>query len=341
MDLEKLQREPWAFDFFEVLRWFEQEHSDKPRIGDSAARDEEILFLGQDPFVEFPAGNLSGLARDKRGRYRLFARFLGLLGPQGALPLHTTFEARLFLDSGDDAFPRFLDLFNHRFQQLFFRAWSDARPTGQFVRADDDHFAEYVGSAAGIGSDPFRRRDTVRDVAKLSLAGLLGSAVKSASRVEGMLQHVFAVDAEVEQLVGSWLKLETADQSSVGSFNASLGQDTMVGASVYSVQHKFRIRLKVRDLAQFEAFLPAGRHFNELVDLVFFYLGDLLEYEVKLLLPAECAEPVQLGSFGKLGWTTWMRDASVPWSGEVLDDCSFHPAERAAELRQRQAEMAT
>ncbi len=341
MDLDRLSSEPWNFDFFEVLRWFEQEYSAMPRIGDSAARDEEYLLLGQNPFVEFPASNLSGFARDGRQRHRLFARFLGLLGPQGALPLHTTFEAHQFLESGDDAFPRFLDILNHRFLQLFFRAWSDARPTGQFARADDDHFAEYVGSAVGIGSEAFRRRDTVADFTKLSLAGLLGPSVKSASRIEGMVAHVFGVKAETRQLVGSWLKLEPADQTSIGGVNAGLGQDAMVGAAVYSVQHKFRIRLEARDLKQFEAFLPEGRHFDELVDLVYFYLGDLLAYEVQLLLPASCAEPVQLGKSGKLGWTAWMRDAAVPWTQDLLDDCSFHPAERAAAMRRRHAETAT
>ena len=34
----------------------------------------------------------------------------------------------------DDAFPRFLDILNHRFLQLFFRAWADARPVAQHDR---------------------------------------------------------------------------------------------------------------------------------------------------------------------------------------------------------------
>ena len=335
IDLEELARNPWKFDFFEVLRAFEREYHLKPRIGDNAARDEEILLLGQDPYVEFPASNISRFERDGRGRFRLYSKFLGLLGPQGALPLHTTLEAKLFQESGDDAFIKFLDLFNHRFLQLFFRVWSDARPTGQHDRAGEDHFAEYVGSTVGIGSPPYRRRDSLPDLSKLALAGLLGPAVKSASRVESMLEHVFGVKTEVRQMIGTWLKLEKADQTALGGANAGLGLEAMMGSSVYTVQDKFQIRLTVDGLAQFEQFLPGGGYFDKLVDLIYFYIGDLLEYEVRLLLPAEDAEPVKLGSFGRLGWTTWMRDDAAHPPQPLLDDCSFHPAEMAAEKRRQ------
>ena len=64
----------------------------------------------------------------RRAALRVLVKFLGLLGPQGALPLATTEEAHHWLLTRDDAFPRFLDILNHRFLQLFFRAWADSRP---------------------------------------------------------------------------------------------------------------------------------------------------------------------------------------------------------------------
>src|SRR5207244_11417908 len=70
---------------------------------------------------------------------QVFVRHLGLLGPQGALPLSTTEEAYHYALAHDDAFPRFLDLFNHRFIQLFFRAWADARPDRKSTRLNSSH----------------------------------------------------------------------------------------------------------------------------------------------------------------------------------------------------------
>ena len=54
-----------------------------------------------------------------------------MFGPQGALPLTTTDEAYSWLRARDDAFARFVDIFQGRFLALFFRAWADARPIAQ------------------------------------------------------------------------------------------------------------------------------------------------------------------------------------------------------------------
>ena len=91
--ISELEEEPWRFDFFTVLRHIERSYPDRPRIGDSASRSEEFVALGQDPFMDFPASNVGRVDHDAQGRLRLFVKFLGLLGPQGALPVATTEEA--------------------------------------------------------------------------------------------------------------------------------------------------------------------------------------------------------------------------------------------------------
>jgi hypothetical protein len=90
--LDEMQKEPWRFDFFSVMRRLERINRDRPRIGDSAARREEYVTLGQDPYLDFPASNLSRVVPDGQ-RLKVFVKFLGLLGPQGALPLTTTEES--------------------------------------------------------------------------------------------------------------------------------------------------------------------------------------------------------------------------------------------------------
>jgi len=132
--IDDISKEPWRFDFYSVLRRIERSYADRPRIGDGAALRDEYVALGQDPYMDFPASNLSKFAREAEGRFQILVKFLGLLGPQGALPLATTEEAYSWNLMRDDAFPRFLDIVNHRFLQLFFRAWSDARPVGQHDR---------------------------------------------------------------------------------------------------------------------------------------------------------------------------------------------------------------
>ena len=123
--LRSLEAEPWRFDYFTVLRYLERNWRDQPRIGDSAALRDEFVQLGQDPYMDFPASNLARVQRNDGKPLKVLVKYLGLLGPQGALPLATTEEAYHYLLANDDAFPRFLDVFNNRFLQLFFRAWAE------------------------------------------------------------------------------------------------------------------------------------------------------------------------------------------------------------------------
>ena len=236
MRLSDLEQEPWRFDFFAVLRQLERTHPERPRIGDAASLREDYALLGQDPFMDFPASTLSKFERLEDGRMRILTKFLGLLGPQGALPLATTEETYAWWLMKDDAFPRFLDIINHRFLQLFFRAWADSRPIAQHDRPKEDRFETYVGAPIGLGSPLFRDLDTVSDRGKLSFSGLLGAQAKSASRLRAFIRGHFKVEAEIEQFVGSRLLIDEAERSKLGA--ASLGTDTLLGASFYSVQDK-------------------------------------------------------------------------------------------------------
>ncbi len=332
--LQKLRAEPWRFDYFTVLRHLERTFPDRPRIGDSAARREEFVQLGQDPYMDFPASNLARVEENGHQALTIFVKYLGLLGPQGALPLAITEEAYHYLLAQDDAFPRFLDIFNNRFIQLFFRAWADSRPIAQHDRPDADRFIAYIGSAIGVGSSPYQSLDSVPDAVKLEFAGLLGSQAKCASRLAGSICGLFHVKAEIEEFIGTNLVLEAKELTRIGAYSSGLGENVLLGRNVFSVQDKIRIRIFTNGLAQYVRFLPTGDLCEPLADLVFFYVGEQLDWDTELAIPAGAAEPIRIGKFGQLGWTTWM---APNWtSAEAYRrDARFHPAERMKHKRTR------
>lgn len=337
-----LELEPWRFDMLSVLRRAERTFADAPRIGDGEAFRDEYVLLGEDPFMDFPASNIRRTDRDASGRLRLFVQFLGLLGPQGALPLATTDETYVWWLAKDDSFPRFLDILNHRFLQLFFRAWSDARPITQHDRPNEDRFQTYIGATIGLGSPIFRGLDTVADAGKLAFAGLLAPSARSASRLRGAVAGLFGVKVEIEEFVGAFLPFEKEDRTQLGRAHARLGHDALVGTSVYSVEDRFRIHIATSSLAEYERFLPSGDRGELLADFVFFYIGHELEWDVELALPVEAAPPARLGRLGRLGYTTWMGRADRGGDGDgYRRDARFHPAERAAERRRHAPPIAT
>lgn len=332
---DALQAEPWAHDLLATLRRIERSFPDKPRIGDSSARRDDVVTLGQDPYLQFPASNIAVASLDESGRLRLIVKFLGLLGPQGALPLSTTDEAHGWLLERDDALPRFLDVINNRFLQLFYRAWADSRPIAQAERPAADRFEAYVGAMVGLGSPIFRNLDSVPDSGKVAYAGLLAPAARSASRLRNALAGLLGVVVEVEEFVGAFLEFEPADRSRLGGANARLGRDLVLGTSVFTVEDRIRLRIFAADLAEYERLLPGGTSCRPLADLVFFYLGDELEWDVELALPVEAVVPVRLGQAGRLGYTSWMGRGPGKTGGHHRRDARFHPAERVDRTDQR------
>lgn len=335
---DDLKSEPWRFDLFSVLREFERANKDKPRIGDSAVLSEEIVNIMQDPFLEFPASNISKYVEKKDKPPEVYTKFLGYLGPQGALPLDKTIEAFHWNSRHDPSFSRFLDIFGTRFRQLFFRAWADARPVAQFGRRKEDRFYTYIGSIAGIGTNSFFDRDSIDDIAKLGFAGLVGSHIKSGPKLMQLIRGIFNVDVEVEERIGSWLTFEQSDMSSLGSSGYALGENVFVGSHVYSINEKIRISIKAKDLEQYRKFLPSGEISDNLTDLIFFYIGHRYEFDVQLSLPARYAPAAQLGVSGELGWTSWIAPDKDAPEDVYLSNARFNPMEQRE--KSKQVEMA-
>lgn len=325
---EEMQNDPWGTDFFSALRELERGTASKPRIGASTVTKEDIVDLGQDPFVEFAASNVQKF-EDAQGRTpRLYSRFLGFFGPQGALPLTTTVDAYQWSNGRDPSFARFTDIFSNRFLQLFFRAWANARPIAHHDRPDEDRFADYVGVFAGIGVESLKGRDSLDDIAKLPFAGLVNPEVKSASRLRQLIRGIFHVDIDVEERVGSWLTFEPTDRLLMGVSEAGLGVDTYLGDRVYSINDKICVLIRARDLAQYRQFLPSGELFDQLTDLIFFYIGHRFEFDVRLGLPARHAPPTRLGQSGELGWTAWVVPNNAAGDDVYFEDAHFNALER-------------
>jgi type VI secretion system protein ImpH len=328
---DELIAEPWRFDLFSVLRRLERENAKRPRLGQARKLTDEFVALCEDPYLEFPESNVAAADADPSGRLRLKVRFLGMFGSQGPLPLSTTHEAYSWLLERDDAFPRFVDIFQRRFLELFFRAWADARPVAQNDRPDEDRFRAYIGSMIGIGTKAFRDADSISDFAKLPFAGLLAARVRSASRLRSLLSSFLNARVEIDEFAGCWLTLDGSELSRLGQANSRLGEECVIGASVYSVNEKFRVRVFVRDIAHFREFLPGSSLAEEIADAIFLNIGDEYDWDMELAIPAGQITAVRLGredQKAQLGWTSWMAPNWSQSDQTYRRDARFHVVSR-------------
>ncbi len=117
---------------------------------------------------------------------------------------------------------------------------------------------------------------------------------------------LFGARVEIDEFVGAWLTLDASERSRLGARQSGLGSDCVLGASMFSVSDKFRVRVFVRDFAQYERFLPGSDFARQIGDAVFLYVGEEYDWDMELAIPAGEITPVRLGQGAKLGWTSWM-----------------------------------
>ncbi|MBI3897453.1 MAG: type VI secretion system baseplate subunit TssG [Gammaproteobacteria bacterium] len=307
-----LAREPYAHDFFHALRQIECLYADKPRLGTALRPADEPIRLAQQPSMNFAPATLAAFDLPTSYRpARMQVHFFGLLGANGPLPLHLTeYTYQRKLHAGDETFARWLDVFHHRFLQMFYRAWAQAQPTVNLDRPRDDRFSVYVGALLGLGSTALRQRDEVADAAKKFFAGRLAAAARNPEGLAAMLTDYFHIPVRVESFVGQWLKIPPRDRSYLGSGRGNdgtqLGVDTNLGAKVWSRQSKFRLWLGPLSLEQYESFLPGGAALDRLIAWVRQYLCFEFDWDIRLVLAAGLVPKTTLGGYGQLGWTNWL-----------------------------------
>ncbi len=290
-----------AYGLLVLLRLMERSGKGKPRIGKNATLRDEIVTIGQDPYLAFPESDVSNIDRSGK-RTQVRSRVLGLFGPQGALPLNTTEEVLRWFEQGDHAFIRFTDIFATRFQQLFFRAWSDSRAITQFDHETGDRFRVYIEALMGLGTPAFRNRDALPDINKDALAAIAIGRVKSPRRLQQMLRLDLGLRAVVEEHQLSWIELEDDSHNRLGQRGSSLGRNMYLGARVASVNEKIRLRVPTRTIAEYRSLLPGGASHRRMRDIVRWYLGQSVEVDVALSLPAAEMPSAVVGASTQLGW---------------------------------------
>jgi type VI secretion system protein ImpH len=306
--LERLAAAPYRHDFYQTLRRLECLMPATPRWGHAPRPADEPVRFGQEPHLSFAPSSIASFESSRGGRPgRLQVLLFGLLGPNGPLPIHFTEYARERLrHAGDPTLVRFLDLLQHRFIALFYRAWAEAQPHVNRDRPTDDKFMVYVGAFVGAAQPRVRSRDAVPDVARLFHAGTLIRPSRNAEGLRAILAQFFRVPVRLQEFVGHWLTLGARERTRLGEPAARLGRGVVVGGRVWDRQNSFRIHLGPLTLPQYEAFLPGGTELPALVDWVRLYRNLDLDWDVRLQLGRRHVPALRLGHAGRLGWTTWL-----------------------------------
>ena len=298
------------FDFVSCLRAIECEQRDKPRVGYAARPSDESVRLSQRPSTGFKGQMLESIEEHTGTHdYRLFCNFFGLLGTNGPMPLHLAeYADRRSRHHQDNTFSEFVDLFNHRLLNYFYRATADLDPAINLDRPDNDGMADMLAAIGGILPEAARCRDSIPDYTKLYMAGNLGRYTKSPDGLSALVNQYFELRVHVEEFTGDWLNLPENAHTRLGRSQqtTTLGVSTYLGRRAWSIGHKFTLVLGPLSWSDYLSFEPGGKRAKELHQLIKNYMGGEWEWDVKLLIANKNIKRSRLDGKAALGFSGFL-----------------------------------
>jgi len=313
-----LEARPNGFSFFQAVRVLESVQPDRSPVGGLEGPEREVVRFSAHPSLGFGAAEIQSLQSDDSGGPPVMSvNFMGLVGPEGILPLEYTRLVAERVQAKDTGLQAFLDIFHHRIISLFYNAWLKYRFLEQRERGEEDVVTAHMLDVAGLGLES-QRELTEEEVPGLTgYAGLLAIGPRSAHALEQLLEDYFQVPADVEQFVGDWYPLRTMDQCEVGNedrASSQLGLGALAGDEVWDPQAGVRITLGPLTRDRYQSFLPGQPACDALAAILRFFGHGEYEYEVRLVLEADQVPGLHLGADDdqRLGWTTWLRTKPLP-----------------------------
>ncbi|UYV13435.1 MAG: type VI secretion system baseplate subunit TssG [Phycisphaera sp.] len=301
-------------DPYALIRAIARQHPTKPSIGEAAVVNEDVARFTQPASLAF-ARSTAEVVSQQAGTTVVAVQFMGLLGPNGPLPLHLT--DRVHRDDDDDsALLPFLNVLQDRLIALFFRAWQQAAP-GYAADQDDDSLQHRYASMAGVlgrvdaGACPSGPSTTAR----AHFARLLSRGTGSSEVLRAVLAEDLGVDVQVRPFAGGWLSIDCSAQASLGM--AQLGRSGVLGSRVWDPAGSFRIRVGPVKREQLIGLLPGGSLHERIQAWVRLLGGSHLTWSLQVVLAPDAFEPASLGGSCSLGHNCWVG-ATLP--DRELDD---------------------
>ena len=282
----RLRNGTGAPDFFELVRRIEHGRPDFPRLGKAARPTQENVRFGQTPYLHFPPTEIAEIRQGNgNGEALIMTYFFGLLGVNGPMPLEfTDYVFQRSHNYYDQTWRRFLDIINHRFLTLFYRAWAENEQTVSFDRADDDKITDIIRALAGTPSDMFPS-DRAFPYLTANYANHFGRSVKSRSSLEQILHNVLKSDVKVKDYVISSYDIPKGVRCRLGSRETSvLGKNIQLGRTYMSATREFEIEVGPVSFAESIKWMPGTRGFELINRIVTAYLDRPLDYTLTFIV---------------------------------------------------------
>ncbi|HEX4856753.1 MAG TPA: type VI secretion system baseplate subunit TssG [Limnobacter sp.] len=299
------QPEPPAGHFFALLQQIEHQHAERVSLGSSFRLRDDPVRLGQHPHLDFATRDVKRVAwiptLNQGQVQKLYVQNFGMLGPNGALPLHYTEHACNRLQQWNDpTFSEFLDIFHHRSYLLFYRAWAYAQPSVAYHGRQGNSFTRHLSSLTGCAFQTLQEREHLPATFRARLAGHFSRRTKTEEGLVSILAACTGQQVRVLPFRARWLKLDHPDEP------AALGAGAMLGSRSWSALGGIQVHIGPMAYEAYLGLLPGCLARQQLLQAVHAYLG--FEFDCEFMLQIKSTEVPQACLNGQLqlGRTAWL-----------------------------------
>ncbi|WP_299204952.1 type VI secretion system baseplate subunit TssG [uncultured Amphritea sp.] len=203
----------------------------------------------------------------------------------------------------------FLDLFNHRLTAFLYRIWHKYRPALQYQPGAGDDFSEWLFALMGAPEKASREESAINWPRLLGFSGLIAMQGNSASVLRQVVSGYFNnVPVQIIEHVERWALVPDEQKNRLGLGPSLLGEDITLGSRVKDFNSKFIVQLGPMVHSHFAHFLPSGKHYAALKEMILMLMPEQLCFDIELVLQGDQVPESRLGSEGScyLGWSGWL-----------------------------------
>lgn len=321
---EQLKGKAWEYSFFQLVELFLRDKAIKVEERSLHRQENTGVMFRVDPSLGFPAGDVvgvktrsaaDGLAPDVT---EITLNFMGLHGTSSPLPSHML-ETAAWSAGEEGVQVAFNDFFSNRLAWLLYMIWRKYRYDIRYETGATDQFSGWMFSLVGVGEAEMRGQADIPWPKLLTYLGVIAGRVRSPEMIKGVVRHAFGLEnVELRQCELRQVTIPEDQCARLGQANSRSGFDFLIGTTKRDRAAKFTLVFYDLDFNRFRDFLPSGKDFSPLLQLVEFLLRDQLPWDLELHMVSEQRPQFEIGREDRsnLGWTTFtgnvMQNSAKP-----------------------------
>lgn len=301
-------------NFYRLCQLLEQNNRQIHPLGSTQDPKTDSVRFRPHRGMGFPSTEIKGL--DIEDRYRNSATpsirttFLGLYGVTSPLPtsyLDDIAQAR----DGTESLTDFLDIFNHRLTTQFYRIWRKYSYPATFSAGGQDETSQYLYGLIGLGIPGSEQHVQAPLSRFLALLGTLRFPTRTAEGVISLVK-LLAPLTRVQVKPHDPRRIEQPSLTGMSCQKPiTLKNKPVLGQYATDVNSQILITLETQDHEEANSWLPDGQLYQDLMALLYIYLGSRVNARLCLKLPrsllpdatlnAKSHQGVQLGRTAVMG----------------------------------------